>query len=452
MKLTPKQIFTELMDKSINKPTGIEKLISIVEKSNDHDERMEALNIFKILHFNDNGVFNLLENLLISDSSEKIRKISAEIIRDDFLDLSYIPMEWTLKHEPSPQCLKVIYDTLILALKKLENQENIFSKKVLISLINKIEKKDFLVDLTILKKQKILSKLANKELIEILINYYTIIYFEKVYWRIRYDIENFRITKLNFIFKGLINLPVELQNLHSLKSLVFRYNQISSIPDWIGSLKSLEVLNFNVNEIDKLPASIRHLQSLKELYLWKNNLEELPNTIGSLKSLQILNLRLNFLSTLPSTIKYLKSLRNLNLHDNRLILLPDSIGELINLRKINLSWNKLKAIPPSIGRLRFLKTLDIGRNELKNLPNSLGNLQSLEILNLSENKLTSLPNKIKNLKNLKQLNIFRNKLTELPEEIENLTNLEELYIGENYIDNFSKLLKVLESRGVKIFF
>jgi hypothetical protein len=231
MKLTPKQIFTQLRDKAINKPTGIEKLISIIEKSNDNDERIEALNTFKRLHFKDKRLFDLLENLLISDYSEKVRKISAEIIRDDFIDNSYIPMEWALNHESSPQCLKVIYDTLILALKKLENQENAFSKEILIKLVNKIEKEDFLVDLMVLKKEKGLANLTNRTLIEILINYYTIIYFEKVYWRIRYDIENFQIIQLNFIFKGLIKLPVELQNLHSLKSLIFRYNQISSIPE-----------------------------------------------------------------------------------------------------------------------------------------------------------------------------------------------------------------------------
>lgn len=451
MRLTPKQILTRLKDRSLSKVVGIEKLISIIEKSDDHRERLEALEKFKVLHFSEENVFNLMENLLISDSSEKVRLIAAEIIRDDFLSHSYNPMQWALYHESSPKCLKIIYETLIAAIKRLENNGSALNKRILLSLINQIEKKEFLIELNVLREKKGINNINHIELIEILINYFTIIYFEKLFWRIKYEIDNLRISKLNFIFKGLVSLPSALQNLDSLNSLIFRYNQISKIPEWIGSLRSLEFLNFNVNEIDSLPDSIGDLKQLRELHLWKNNLEEVPASIGRLRSLEVLNLRLNYINDLPASISKLHSLKNLNLHDNRLKLLPDSIGDLNSLKKLNLSWNKLESLPPSIGDLSSLKALDLGRNKLIEVPASIRKLQSLEILNLSENKLRSIPD-LSKLRYLRRLNLFRNKFSKLPEGIKSLPNLRELYVGENPFESYSSDITSLKQHGVKIYF
>ncbi len=452
MRITPQQIRSEFIDNKIQKSNAITNLISIIEKGEDHRERVESMKILGELKFKDREIYNLFESLLISEKNEKIRKISAEIIGENFLLTGLKPLIWALHHESVKPCLDVIYKNIIKALNKLKKQEHTNSKAFLLDLLGKINKKEFNIPLDDLQSEKDLKDLPIQELTIILINYFTIIYLEKAFWRIKYKIEQFRIIKLNFMFKGLTSLPEALKYLDDIRSLIFRYNQITSLPEWIGRLKKLKVLNLNINELYKIPESIGKIRSLEELYLWKNNLENLPSSIGSLKKLKIFNARLNYLSSLPSTIGHLKNLEILNLHDNKLVFLPKSTGNLKSLKVLNLSWNKMEELPDSIGSLSSLKKLDLGKNKLTTLPNALGDIISLETLNLSENQLSTLPNHTKNLKNLESINLFRNQLNELPKGMEALTNLKEAYFGGNRLDAYSEEVMALKSKGVKIYF
>lgn len=445
-------IYRKYKKNAIDKKAVTDQIVSIIDHIQNHKERYEAVKTLGKLDLKDKELFPLLESLLLSDSNEKIRIAAAKIIRNDFLNLAYKPMKWALSHESSPHCLKIIHETLIKVLKNGTFETDLDFREFLIEEINNIENKEIRVGFKILQEKNTLDSLTHNFLIKILINYYTLVYLERAYWRVKYTLENFEIVKLDFIFKGLTIFPSALRYLTSLKSLIFRYNQISSIPEWIGELGSLEVLNFNVNELQKLPKSIGKLKSLKELYLWKNNIEKIPNSIGSLQELEVLNLRLNYITHLPSSIGDINSLRELNLHDNKLNYLPESIGKLDSLEKLNLSWNYLQDLPKTIGNLHSLKSLDLGRNELEKLPETIGKLKKLKSLNLSENNLNILPESIKDLTNLRDLNLARNNLSSLPVDIISMPNLEELYVGENSLDSFSSKIKNLELSGVKVFF
>lgn len=452
MKITPEQIRSQFVDNKIQKSMAISNLISIVEQSEFQKERVKAMRILEELEFKGPEIYNLFESLLISENNDLIRKIAAEIIGDNFLLMGLKPLIWALHHESVKTVLDVIYSNIIEAVKILEKEETDQFNQILQDLINNMDKKDFIIPLQSLTQEKDLNTIPSKELGSILINYFTLIYLEKAFWRIKYKVDKFQIIKLNFMFKGLIKIPEPLRNLNALQSLIFRYNQINFVPNWIGNFKELEVLNFNINELTILPESIGKLSSLKELYLWKNDIETLPKSIGSLKSLKILNIRLNYLRSLPPTIGQLDSLEVLNLHDNKLVFLPPSIGTLQSIKHLNLSWNKIEQLPHTIGSLSTLKKLDLGKNKLKTIPKVIGNLRSLEILNLSENKLSSLPDSLINLDHLESLNLFRNKLNELPEGLTNLGNLKELYLGGNNLDQYSEQIQQLKSNGVKVYF
>ncbi|TFG00713.1 MAG: hypothetical protein EU541_01525 [Promethearchaeota archaeon] len=452
MKITPKQIRNQFVDNKIQKSLAIDNLISIIEKSEFQKERVEAMKILEELDFKSLEIYNLFENLLISENNDTVRRYAAEIIGENFLIMGLKPMIWSLNHESTKQCLDIIYSNIIRAVRLLKKDKSNSSRNILQDLISKINKKEFKIPLDTILMKKGLENLSNPLLSTILINFYTAIYLEKVFWRIKYEIDNLQIIKLNFMFKGLTSIPEPLKNLKSLKKLIFRYNQIVSLPEWIGTFKKLKILNLNINELYSLPESVGKLRSLKELYLWKNDLETLPKSIGSLKSLKILNIRLNYLTSLPGTIGKLKNLENLNLHDNKLVFLPPSIGSLKSLTNLNLSWNKIENLPDSIGNLTFVKKLDLGKNRLESLPDIIGELISLETLNLSENKLSNLPENITKLKNLKSLNLFRNKITELPKNMVNLTNLKEIYLGGNDLNPDSDEIKQLKSNGVNIYF
>lgn len=459
MEFTPYKIFTEFSTNKISRNSAIEQLITIIENSNDYKIRIECIRVLgKIEKTIENSestrdiIFNLFENLLISDTNERIRNAAAIILKENFLERALSPMKWALTHDDSPLCLETIFQSLIEIIRSIKKKRERLSKLILIQEIKKIEEKDFKIGFETLTDKKSAHDFSVKELAEILINYYAITFLKKVIWRLKYSISYCRVVELDFIFKGLTKLPEAIKYFDSLKVLILRYNQLTSLPDWISSLKDLESFNLNVNNINTLPDSIGSLTSLKELLLWKNELQTLPESFGALSSLNNLNLRLNQLLFLPERFGELSKLKDLNLHDNKLTFLPESFGSLINLENLNLSWNSLESLPNSIGSLSSLKILDLERNELINIPKSIGDLNSLEILNIGDNRLKQIPNSIGNLKSLKILNISKNYLTELPNTLGSLNILEELYINDNLIKMIPKELKMLEQNGLKIFF
>jgi len=448
MELTPSKIYEEYFKNNLDKQSAAKLLVSLIDNSESDKVRVESIQALEKIKIDDNKSFRFLENLLISDSSERVRNSAALILKNLYINKALEPMKWALIHEESPSCLNTIHTTLIKIIKNMvENNQ-----QILYSEVKKIREREFRISLEQLSKVKSIEKLTNKELAEILINYFTFLLLKKIYWRIKFKIENCKFIELDFIFKGLTEIPEPIKYLSSLKILIFRYNQLTTLPEWIGNLFSLESLNLNVNNIKMLPETIDSLVSLKELLLWKNKLKALPKRIGCLSKLERINLRLNQLETLPDTIGNLSSLRELNLHDNKLHYLPETVGYLNSLETLNLSWNELRALPSTIGKLTVLKVLDLERNELTAIPEEIGSLKSLKVLNLSDNKLDIIPDTIGNLTSLQYLYLSRNKLNILPESLKYLTKLKELYLSENNLKESLKLLNTLKQKGVKIYF
>jgi hypothetical protein len=452
MELTPGKIYEEYLTNNLDKSSAIKLLLSLIENNDSNNLRVDGIKELERIQADDNYTFKFLENLLISDSSKEVRTTAATVLKNLFKDKSLEPMKWALIHENSPSCLETIYLTLIEITKKMVEFQDSMYRSILLTEVKKIRRKEFKLGFEILCERKEIEQFTKNELGDILINYFTITYLEKTYWRLKYKIKNCKIVELDFIFKGLTSLPKVIKYSTYLKSLTLRYNQLTQLPEWLGSLNSLEILNLNMNNLNILPESIGSLSHLRELHLWKNELTHLPHTIGNLSQLETLNLRLNKLSSLPESIKNLQFLRELNLHDNELSYLPKSLSSLNSLEKLNLSWNNIKVLPESLGFLTSLKTLNLERNELINLPENIGSLSSLEFLNLSENKLKKIPDSICNIASLQYLNLSRNKLTSIPKSIELITSLKEIYLGENNISMIPQSLKNLEKYGLKIYF
>ncbi|MHA1509776.1 MAG: leucine-rich repeat domain-containing protein, partial [Promethearchaeota archaeon] len=395
----------------------MQQLISLIEHGNLTKQRVESLQTLKKIYdtYGNVGIekeviYNFIENLLISDSDDKIRNEAALMLHQSFKDKALKLMRWTLNHEESSTILSTTYNSLISILTFIKKKNDSFGKIALLQEIDQIKDKDFKIGIDILKSQSDVKECSHSDLTEILTNYYSLIYLKKLHFRLKYTIEDCRVVELNFIFKGLTKLPNAISHLLNLRILSLRYNQITEIPEWISNFHSLETLNLNINNINNLPKTLGSLQNLKELTLWKNELQKLPSSISSLKSLKILNLRLNQLNILPKKFGNLENLEELNLHDNKLTNLPLSFSSLKSLKMLNLSWNLLTTLTEPITELVSLKLLDLERNELFTASPSISSLTSLEILNLCDNKLESIPETIGKLKNLKILNISRNKL------------------------------------------
>lgn len=454
MEVSPKDLYKNYIDDVIDMESLIKQLSSLIENSRNTNIRIQSIQTFRRLDLNShfflvkyrNILFHLLENLLISDSSELIRNEAAIVLNKLFKRRSLTPMKWALLHDESPLCLNTIHQSLMEIIEEINKINEQESYSILKSEVYAIQDKEFRIPIQNYKKEQLIKPI----LLKILINYFTLLFLKKAYWRIKYQLRNTKVVELDFSFKVLNKLPNALRFLQSLEKLTLKYNQIMKLPEWIGELSSLIYLNLNINNITKLPNSISLLDNLEELSLWKNELEELPENFGNLTRLKKLNLRLNQLATVPEFIGNLTSLKHLDMHDNRLSSLPKSIKYLQSLEILNLSWNSLRALPEEIYDLSSLKVLDLERNELQMVSKSINRLKSLEILNLSENKLSSLPSTIGKLNSLKVLNLSRNNLANLPSSVFSLPVLEELYLVDNKLEEFPVDIHELEKQDLKI--
>ncbi len=453
----PSKILEKFRDKRIDKRSALEQLLALIENSSSFKIRLKCIKIVsEIWKLNEKtaslseNIFNVFENLLISDSNEIIRNAAALFLSSNFNDKAYKPMKWALHNDDSQLVLETILNSLVGFLCILKKQDSKSIKPFLLQELQDIVDIDFKIKIQIYI-QVSSHKDPITDYITILMNYFALTYLKKVIWRLKYEIEDCRVTQLDFIFKNLASFPEALKNLTSLKKLIFRYNQLTHLPNWIEILNDLEYLNLNVNNINHLPDSFGHLGSLKELYLWKNELSNLPESFSNLSELVILNLRLNNITSLSESFGKLIKLKELNLHDNKLLIIPVSISNLKSLEILNLSWNEITTLPASIGYLPLLKDLDLERNELCELPASMGNLKSLISLNLKDNKLKTIPETFRFLKNLRYLNLSQNELQILPISITSLINLEELYISGNKFTKTPECFEILEDNGVRIF-
>lgn len=425
MELKPDIIYNNYIGKKIDIDSAIDQLLVIIENSENTQIRLESIMVLSKIDVKTDKIFRFVENLLVSDNFEKIRVQAAKIIKRNYYERALSPLKFAIFHEESPECLKIIHEALLKII------DHFFKQGIrdrLLKEATNMEKREFRVGFEILLERSNVSEITNAEIKDILVNYFTFTYLERTIWRIRHEIEDCRITKLDFQFKGLNSIPEALKNLQSLKKLNLRYNQIQRIPEWIESLEELEELNINSNSISKVPSSIGNLKKLKILSLRINEIRSLPESIGLLNQLQVLNLGTNHLKEIPESMGHLEQLENLNLHGNELKVLPDSIGTLENLKKLNISWNELNSLPQSMGQLKQLTYLNLERNELKSIPTSFKMLTSLKFLNVSRNQLTS-----------------------LPESFIEMDSLKEFYLGDNNFEKLPKFLKKLTQKGVQVY-
>ncbi len=464
METSPQKILENFYDKLVNREITLEKILHIIENSENIEYRILSIEILKQLASNDEMVFNVLENLIISDSEESIRNHAIEAIGELYLEKSFPLLKWAFEHEKSLICL-------INIIKTIGEMNNSSSKLFLFKIIQDIDNPRFKKDINQIQNQQ--RELKNKSLASIIINYLIVDFLEKKYDRIDYETRDGLITELElsnigstvFNFNVLRKIPKCISYLYHLDKLDLKINRIAKIPSSMASLTSLKYFDMSYNRLKILPSSIGAFSSLKTLYLRYNHLIELPVSIGNLSSLKILDLSSNNIKILPDSITCLKNLEILDLHGNGLQELPDNLGMLRSLVSLELGLNDLTNLPDNmkklsklnklvlggnkrlnldhmdwISKLPHLKELFLYENNIKSLEKIINTPSPIEFLNLDNNSLDSLPMELLYLKNLKSLNLKWNNLTEIPEWVIELQSLEELKLWGNKLKTFPKII------------
>ncbi|MHA1526670.1 MAG: hypothetical protein ACTSQD_06530 [Promethearchaeota archaeon] len=103
--LLPDIILNEIADGSLNNNEGFEKLLLIIESSNDPVIRIKALETLGKIDLNDKGknvkLYKILEYCLLSDDNSTVQYASAVILVNKFPKKAKKPLSWVIQHEKS---------------------------------------------------------------------------------------------------------------------------------------------------------------------------------------------------------------------------------------------------------------------------------------------------------------------------------------------------------------
>lgn len=287
---TPEQLYQRFSNKEIDKLTLINSLLLLIEESTEEIHRIDAINQLRSLGIKSDHLFTIMENLMISDSNDKVRNAAAHYINYLYYEKSYSIINWGIQYEQSYDCLL----TMINTLKKVHSEE---SKSLLITEIQKILKsskeiieKPYIFHKyrkrmkTVLKK-KVIEDFTVNQLADILVNYKTISLLALTYPNFYFDLD---------ISNGLVS-EVDLAD--------YLQFEVKGTPfGWKN----------NINSLSKVKG-LENLKSIKKLDLSNNHIKDLSQ-ITTFKNLEAICLANNKISD-PGNIKYLNSLSNLRFVD-----------------------------------------------------------------------------------------------------------------------------------------
>lgn len=306
MESTVEKIFQDFKSQKISLERTIELLNSIIENNNDHKIRTKALETLSEIAPQNTFFYKYLENLLISDNSEKIRKLSAKLIGDLFLEKAFEPMNWALKFEENLGCKVAILKVIAL----IQSSE---SNKILLDQIEIIKSLKYLDDnlksyknkfqevLKVLLESGKLQTFSQRELSEIIINFYIIKFLAQRFYSLNFqlNLENALVEELD-----LSDIEFEVRGWKSeFKNNISNASEISCIT----KLNQLKRLNLANNQLKTLKF-LKDLPNLEELNISNNKIDESRNItfINNHPNLRYINLKGNKISMILRN----KGLRN----------------------------------------------------------------------------------------------------------------------------------------------
>lgn len=271
MDLNPIAIYEDYINNRLDKFTAIKQLISIIENYDNDIIREDSIKILDKINLKNENLFYLLENLLVSDSNEKIRIAAGIYLREHHLNDSLAVFKWVIQHETSYQCLLTIIEALV----KINSKE---SKEILIKQIKKIRNTKYI------NTEKGYENKKYKEALKHLIR---------------------RNKILNYSHK---QLGAILINFFTIKSL------IEEIPNVYFELNPSNLLVKKLDLSDYLEFEVKGTP-----WGWKNNIQSLSRIkcLKNLKNLQILNLSNNHIKEIKDLVE-IKSLIHLDLSNNKI--------------------------------------------------------------------------------------------------------------------------------------
>ncbi len=395
LNLTEEEIQRQLANGTMDKSSVCQSLKWIVEHDPNKVNRIRSVEMLSQLDLRESGMYDFLENLMISDTNAHVRNAAVKVLISRFPNRYVKPLKWVIEREDSA----LILNTILSMLEASNNQDH---ENLKTQLSNELERR-YGVDpeeAVLLLKIECICKYGN----------------EKGSIDFEYSTENGHVSAIAFTVLFIENfqrIQPYLTTFKNLEALSMREIGGDGVFTGIGELTSLTVLRIE----DSAISDISEIQGLDKLV----NLEEL----------QINFTHITEIKGLDDLIK----LKTLNLECNKITEIK-GLENLRNLEELYLGGNPITEIKDleNLVKLKVLYFNPIGENEHKGLITEIKGLDSLvnlEELNLMFNEITEIKG-LENLLNLKKLNLGFNKIKEI-KGLSHFTNIEAVDLSSNEI-------------------
>ncbi len=443
----------------------INQLISIIERHEISNFRLDALSrLDKIRHPNEQ-VLRLIESLIVTEEETVIRAKAAETLVKNYLATENNLIEWIFEHEMAVLVFRSILDVLKESMPQYHET----------------------------LEQRLLEKYAK---------IHHLVPEECVFFR---DLD-FMISETS---KGLeIDWPPRGDGTPEQREMLERDHSSSAWDGFMFYEVNGHVKNLNLSEsgLDRVPESIGNLRRLKDLRLHDNNLKSLPSTMENLTQLRNLELHKNRFKDIPEVLLNLRKLARISLGGNQIGLKSKHARSFIQEKLIGKYMDEgidhdsaevlgfielLKGSTPlktndlelpfdhndfhemteywyyntdkhghitelavygevsylnmtlidflikricKFGHLEELYLYDCG---IEKIPKSIGELRFLKKLHLVKNRINKIPSSLRSLKQLEDLDFSYNNITKIPRFLKDMENIRFYYFGHNPIREIS---------------
>jgi len=383
-----------LDNNSIDKSYIVDQLILMVENNDDIKVRCNCLEALDHIDYKSDKLFSNLENILISDSEDEIRKKAAKIIGTKFITRGVDPLGFAILHEKK-------YDNLLNVLVILEKLKVDEIHQILLEKLNNFE--------DIISEQ--FKELPSSHLIQILINQLTLSCLKSKYSHLEYKVEKGYITELDFSkvnnkildwrYREKIQDHTEIHGIKHLEKLtkVIPFSSKWTIRNRFTMQCQVELIKAlgNSNKISIKNSLISQIKNINECTYRKsiNQLIENIDSFSNLSTRKLMDILLNYI-----VIQFLRT-KAPNLHFE----LKEGLVCTLSIENV-----KLIKIPKCVELLSSLISLRFNKCNIYEIPKFIGNLKNLINLELADNKISSVPESIAGLKLLKHLDLKNNRI------------------------------------------
>jgi len=140
--LNSESVYLDYIENKIDRSSAVNLLVTFIENSKNLPLVLNSIQKLDKIGVTENEVYDLLENLVISDINKKIRTAAAITLKNNYRDHALIPLLWSIQTNSTDiyfqdEIIQVIFDVLKHLKTKTDKKTAILLFKGVKEIINK---------------------------------------------------------------------------------------------------------------------------------------------------------------------------------------------------------------------------------------------------------------------------------------------------------------------------